>query len=76
MRICSDFVLDVLIVVYAPGVYLSEVKVNYCCFSLWTNYYFIIESIDAFCCVNNAVVYKALFWLKKRVAKLFTKYLL
>ena len=33
---------DVLIVVYAPRVYLIEVniKLAFTCFSLWTNYYF------------------------------------
>ena len=43
-----DFVLDVLVVVYASRVYLSEVKSKFTFFSLWTNYYLVIESVDAF----------------------------
>ena len=43
-----------------------RLKLSITCFSLWTNYYFIIESIDAFYFVNNAVVYKALLVKKKR----------
>ena len=35
------------------------------CFSLWTSYYFIIESVDAFYFVNNVVVYKALLAKEK-----------
>ena len=56
------FVLYVLIVVYAQRVYLLEVKVKlrFTCFSLKTNYYFVIESIHAFYFINNVVVYKTL----------------
>ena len=49
--------MDVWIVVYAPRVYLNEL--TFTCFSLWTNYYHVIESIDKFYFVNNVVVYKA-----------------
>ena len=54
--------MDVLIVVYSPKVYLIEVKVEltFTYFSWWTNYYFVIKSIQAFYFVNNVVVYKAL----------------
>ena len=62
--ICFNFVLDVLIVVYATGVYL-RLKLSITCFSLWTDYYFIIESIDVFYFVNNFVVYKALLVQEK-----------
>ena len=48
-------------------------KLSITCFSLRTNYYFIIESIDTFYFVNNAVVYKALL-VKKRVPRLFDIY--
>ena len=46
--------------VYAPTVYLSEVKVNTYLFFFITNYYLVIELIDALYFVNNVVVYKAL----------------
>ena len=67
--------MDVLIVVYISIVYLIEVRVKLtsACFSLWTNYYFIIESIHvfSFSFVNN-VVYQAL----SRCGKLGYKILL
>ena len=53
-----NFVLDVWVEVYAPRVYLSEVKVNFYLF--FFDYYFVIETIDAFYFVNNVVIYKAL----------------
>ena len=53
-----DFVLDVWVEVYAPTVYLSEVKVNFYLF--FFDYSFVIETIDAFYFVNNVVIYKAL----------------
>ena len=53
-----DFVLDVWVEVYAPRVYLSEVKVNFYLF--FFDYCFVIETIDAFYFVNNVVIYKAL----------------
>ena len=37
-----------------------RLKLTITCFSLGTNYYFVIESIDAFYFVNNVVVYKVL----------------
>ena len=58
------FVLNVLIVIYIPRVYLIEVKVELastfflffclCCFFL-TNFYFVIESEHAFFSVNKVV---------------------
>ena len=50
-----------MIVVYTPRVYLIEVKIKFkfTCSSLWSNYYFVIESIHALYFVNNVVVYKA-----------------
>ena len=53
-----DFALDVLTVVYAPRVYLSEIEVNI--HLLFTNNYFAAESIDTIYFVNNAIVYKVL----------------
>ena len=53
-----DFVLDVLMEVYAPRVYLSEVKVNFYLFLF--GYCFVIGSIDAFYFDNNVAIYKAL----------------
>ena len=57
------FILDVLIVVYTPRVYwIVEVKdkLTFTCFSLWTNYFFVVESIHAFYFSSNVVVSKAL----------------
>ena len=56
-----DFLLHVLVVAYTARVYLIEVKVKllFTCF-LWTNYYFVINSIHAVYFVNNVVVWKAL----------------
>ena len=56
------FFLYVLIVVYTQRVYLLEVKLElrFTCFSLKTNYYFVIESIHAFYFINNVVAYKTL----------------
>ena len=54
---------------------MSEVKVKYTCFSLSTNYYFIIESIDTFYFVNNLVVYKALL-VKEKSGKVVYKVLI
>ena len=42
-----------------------RLKLTFSCCSLWTNYYFVIESIDAFYFVNNAVAYKALLVQRK-----------
>ena len=49
-------------VVYIPRVYLIEInaKLTCSCFSLYINYYFVIESIHAFSFANNVVVYQAL----------------
>ena len=54
---------------------MSEVKVKYTCFSLSTNYYFIIESIDTFYFVNNLSVYKALL-VKEKSGKVVYKVLI
>ena len=40
-------------------------KLSIACFSFLTNYYFIIESIDAFYFVNNVVAYKVLLAKEK-----------
>ena len=55
--ICIWSFLDELIVVYIPIVYFIEVKLKLTStlFSLWTNYYFVIESVHAFSFVNNVV---------------------
>ena len=64
--------MDVLIGVYVPGVYLSEVKVKYYLFFFVNQLlFFIIESIDAFYFVNN-VVYKDLL-IKERGSKVVYK---
>ena len=59
-----------MIIVDIPIVYLIEVKVKlpFTCFSLWTNYYFVIESIHEFYFVYN-IVYKALL-VKRKGGKL------
>ena len=36
-----------------------RLKLTFSCCSLWTSYYFVIESIDSFYFVNHLVVYKA-----------------
>ena len=55
--ICIWSFLDELIVVYIPILYFIEVKLKLTStlFSLWTNYYFVIESVHAFSFVNNVV---------------------
>ena len=70
------YVLDILILVYAPRVNLIEVKIKlrFTSFSLWTKYHFLIESIHPFYFVNNVVFYKdPLVWEKsgKHVYKIF-----
>ena len=55
------YVLDLFMVVYAPRVYLSEIKVNIYLFFFVNQLLFIIESMDAFYFINNVVVYKALY---------------
>ena len=37
-----------------------KLKLAFICFSLWTNYNFLIKSIHAFCFINNVDVHKAL----------------
>ena len=49
-----------------------RLKLSITCFSSLNNYYFIIESIDAFYFVNNIVVYKALL-LKVKGGKVVYK---
>ena len=51
---------------------MSEVKVKYYCFSLRTNYFCIIESIDAFSFVNGVIAYKA-FLVKEKGNKVVYK---
>ena len=62
-----NFVLDVLIAVYTPRVYLIEVKVKltFTFVSLWTKYYFVTESINALYFVNPFTPTRYPTWLKK-----------
>ena len=52
--------MDVLIVAYAPRVYLSGVKVKVYLLFYLNYYYFVIKSIHSLYFINNAVVYKTL----------------
>ena len=50
-----------------------RLQLTFTCCSLWINYRFVIESIDAFYLLTMLLFVK-LFWCKERVVSLFTKY--
>ena len=57
------FVLDAFIVVFIPTVSLIETKVKLkstLFFSLWIDYYFVIESMHVFSFDNDVVGYQGL----------------
>ena len=43
-----------------------RLKLTFARYSLWTNFYFVTESIDAFYFVNHVAVYKALLVWKSK----------
>ena len=51
----------------------TSFKLTFTCFSLRTNYYFVIESIHAFNYLTR-LLFTKLLWYKERVVGLFTKY--
>ena len=59
-----DFVLVVLIVVFAPSVYLSEIKVNICLLFFANELLWFNKSIDVFYFVNM-LLFIRLFWYKE-----------
>ena len=54
------FFFNVLIVVYTPRAHLTEVKLTFNGFLLYSNHYFVVDSIHWFYFFNNVVVCKAL----------------
>ena len=49
-----------MIVVYTPRAHLTEVKLTFNGFLLYSNHYFVVDSIHGFYFFNNVVVCKAL----------------